>query len=89
MAAIARTLALMFAAPVAVLLIWAHLVRPVAPGLDLLAVAAALLIGIAGAATAPWAGRTKAIVATLYLVAAVPALPMLTLLSVCSTGDCL
>ena len=89
MTAAVRTLALMVIAPVAVLLIWAHLVRPFVSDLDLLAAAAAILVGIAGVATAPLAGRTKAIVATLYLVAAVLVLPLLALLSVCSTGDCL
>jgi hypothetical protein len=77
----------MFVAPFAFLLIWANLFREYLP--DLLAVALAALIGIAGLATANWKPRAKAIVAIAYLGFGTAALPFATLLVVCTTGDCI
>ena len=85
----ARTLAIMLLAPPLVLFLWAHLIRPTASDLDLLAVFSAGIIGLAGAATAPWPAKIKAAVAVAYIGLAVGALPFVTLLAVCSTGDCL
>jgi len=89
MMANARTLATMLLAPPLVLLLWAHLIRPAASGLDLLAVFSAGIVGLAGATTAPWSAKVKALVAVAYIGLAVVALPFMTLLAVCSTGDCL
>ncbi len=89
MMATARTLAIMLLAPPLVLLLWAHFVRPVVSGLDVLAVLLAGIMGLAGVATAPWSARVKGTVAVAYIGLAVAALPFMTLLAVCSTGDCL
>ncbi|ATY33335.1 hypothetical protein [Sphingomonas psychrotolerans] len=89
MIATARTLAIMLAAPPLMLLFWAHLIRPTVSGLDLLAMFLAGATGLAGAATGPWSGQTKALVAIVYIVLGVGAIPFWTLFAVCSTGDCL
>jgi len=89
MIANSRTLALMLVAPPLVLLLWAHLIRPAASGFDVLAVLLAGSIGLAGAATAPWPDKTKAVVAVIYIGLGVFTIPFLALLAVCSTGDCL
>lgn len=89
MMANARTLAIMLLAPPLVLLLWAHLIHPIVSNLDLLAVFSAGIIGLAGAATAPWSAKVKTTVVVAYIVLAVATLPFMTLLAVCSTGDCL
>ncbi len=85
----ARTLAIMFLAPLVVLLLWAHAVRPAISGLDMLAILLAGLAGVVGLATSPWSTKAKAIAAAAYIALAVATLPFMTLLAVCSTGDCL
>jgi hypothetical protein len=85
----ARALILMLLAPPLVLLLWAHIVRPTYSGWDWAAVIMAGLLGLAGAATAPWRGTWKWVAAVIYGVLLVPALPFAALLAVCSTGDCL
>jgi hypothetical protein len=80
---------LMLLAPPVVLLFWAHLVRPTYSGWDWPACIAAGLVGLAGAATAPWQGLWKWGVAIVYGLLLLPALPFVGLLAVCSTGDCL
>lgn len=84
-----RTLAIMLLAPPLALLLWAHFIRPMASDTDVLAVFMAGIIGLAGAATAPWPATVRAAVAVAYIILAVAALPLATLLVVCSTGDCL
>ena len=84
-----RSIVLMLVAPPLVLLLWAHFLRPALSGLDLPAIIIAGLIGAVGAATAPWPGNAKVIVTIAYLSLLVIALPFLSLLAVCSTGDCL
>jgi hypothetical protein len=89
MTSVLRTLAVMVVAPPVVLLIWAHFLRPTFSGLDLLAVLCAGALGLIGVITGPWSGMTRTIVAVCYIVVSLAALPFLTLLAVCSTGDCL
>ncbi len=84
-----RTLAIMLFAPPLVLLLWAHLVRPTISGLDLLAIFLAGAGGLSATATAPWSTRAKVIVAVTYIGLSILVLPFMTLLAVCSTGDCL
>ena len=79
----------MFAGPPLVLLLWAHLLRPVVPHSDWFALPAAGLFGLAGVATAPWSDSVKTAVAVAYIVLGVLALPFVGLLAVCSTGDCI
>jgi hypothetical protein len=47
------------------------------------------LLGLVGIATSPWERRAKISFGVVYLGLAVAALPFLSLLAVCSTGDCL
>ena len=89
MVATVRALMLMLVAPPLVLLMWAHLVRSAYSGWDWPVVIVAGLIGLAGAATAPWRGTLKWVVAVAYALLLVPALPLAGLIAVCSTGDCL
>jgi hypothetical protein len=89
MVATVRSLTLMLLAPPAVLLLWAHLVRPTYSGWDWPALILAGLLGLAGAATAPWQGMWKWSVTLVYGLSLLPALPFTGLLAVCSTGDCL
>ena len=84
-----RTVVLMLAGPPLLLLLWAHLVRPIWPGLDWIAVIAAGLMGLAVLAAAPWTSNVRTGVAVAYILLGIAALPFLTLLAVCSTGDCL
>ena len=79
----------MFVGPPLLLLLWAHLLRPLLPHSDWFALAAAGLLGLVGAATAPWSGSVKTVAAVAYIVLCVLTLPLVTLLAVCSTGDCL
>ena len=88
-AAILRTLFLMLVAPPLALLLWAHLIRPAASDSDIIALFLAGIIGLAGAVTAPWSPKVKAAASIAYIAVGVMALPLLTLLAVCSTGDCL
>lgn len=85
----ARALSLMLLAPPIVLLMWAHFVRPAYSGWDWPAIIVAGLIGLAGAATAPWRGIWKWVVAVAYALLLIPVLPFTGLLAVCWTGDCL
>jgi hypothetical protein len=84
-----RTIILMLLAPPLFLLSWAHLIRPSHAGWDWPVVIAAGLVGLVGAATAPWRGRRKWVVFAVYGILLIPALPFTGLLAVCSTGDCL
>ena len=79
----------MFVGPPLLLLLWAHLLRPVVPHSDWFALAAAGLLGLVGLAIAPWSGTVKAVVAVAYIPLGILALPLITLLAVCSTGDCI
>lgn len=89
MAATLRTLILALAAPPLLLLFWAHSVRQFATGTDLAAMAVAGLVGLAGIATAPWREGVRMAAAAVYVAVGLIALPLLGLLAVCSTGDCL
>ena len=75
--------------PPLVLLLWAHLVRPIWQGSEWIALLAAVLSGLAGVVTSPWSNRVQAVVAVAYILVAMVALPFLLLGAVCSTGDCL
>jgi threonine dehydrogenase-like Zn-dependent dehydrogenase len=85
----ARALVIMLLAPPLALLFWAHAVRRIYSGWDLVAIIVAGLLGLAGAATAPWQGIRKYAAAAVYGLLLIPALPFAGLLAVCSTGDCL
>ncbi len=89
MVATARSLLLMLFAPPAVLLLWAHTVRSSYSGWEWPAVILAGLLGLAGVATAPWRSRFKIGVGIGYTALLFAALPFVTLLAVCTTGDCL
>ncbi|MES2987232.1 MAG: hypothetical protein V4808_04945 [Pseudomonadota bacterium] len=87
MLATVRALTVMLLAPPAVLLLWAHLIgfhRDWA----LLAIILAGTAGLAGAVTAPWSDRVKTLIAAIYVIAAIPLVPLLSLVAVCTTGDC-
>jgi hypothetical protein len=85
----ARPFAIMLIAPLAALLLWAHVFRPMTPDLDLFAVLVAGSLGLLGILTARWATPIKAVSAAIYIAIAVGALPLLALFAVCTTGDCL
>lgn len=87
--AAARTLMIMVLAPPLVLLCWAFLIRPAISGLDLFAVFLAGILGLAGVATAPWSAKVRAALAVIYVGLGIAALPLMALLAVCATGDCL
>ena len=89
MAGTIRSLLLILAAPPVWLLLWAHLVRPHFSDSDILALAVAGLLGLAGVATAPWRDGVRLVVAIVYVLLAFVALPFIGLLAVCTTGDCL
>jgi hypothetical protein len=89
MTATARSIAIMIFVPPLLLLCWAHFIRPTISGSGYFAVFLAAIFGIAGVATAPWSAKAKVVVAILYIGLAVATLPWMTLLAVCSTGDCL
>jgi hypothetical protein len=76
------SLLLMLVGPPVLLLLWAHLLRPIWQGSDWIALFAAGLLGLAGVVSAPWSNRVQAVVATAYILIAVAALPFLTLLAV-------
>lgn len=76
-------------APVVVLLAWAHFVRTSYSDADILALLTAGLVGLVGVMTLPLSKNVRVIVALIYVVVGVLALPFVTLLAVCSTGDCL
>jgi len=84
-----RSVLLMLVAPPLVLLFWAHFIRSSWPGLDWPVVILAGLLGLVGIATSPWERRAKVSFGIVYLGLALAALPFLSLLAVCSTGDCL
>ena len=86
---VARTLLLMLLAPPLTLFFWAHVIGPSHSDWDWLAIILAGLVGLAGAATAPWRGRWKWGVLAIYGLLLIPALPLTGFLAVCSTGDCL
>jgi len=79
----------MVVAPVAVLMIWAHFVRPSVNGLDLLVMATAAVVGLIGIATSRWRTEVRVAAGLAYVAAAVLVLPVAGLFAVCSTGDCL
>ena len=89
MLVLARAVFLMVIAPVAVLLIWAHFVRPSLSGLDYIVLVIAALAGLVGVATAPWRSEVRIRLGLAYLIAAILLLPIAGLFAVCSTGDCL
>lgn len=68
---------------------WAHLVRPLWPDTVWLGIAAMVLVGLVGVATAPWNGAVRGMVTVCFLAVAAVSAPYLGLLAVCSTGDCL
>ena len=84
-----RSIILMLVAPPLLLLLWAHFIRSNWPGLDWPVVILAGLIGLVGIATSPWERRAKVGFGIVYVGLAFAGLPFLTLLAVCSTGDCL
>jgi hypothetical protein len=75
--------------PPLVLIFWAHFVRLGPPETEWPALCIAILVGLTGILAGPWRRRHKAIVGACYVVVAAVALPFLSLLAVCSTGDCL
>ncbi|WP_156255312.1 hypothetical protein [Sandarakinorhabdus oryzae] len=86
------SLALMLAGPPAVLLAWAHWLRSGPLGSEtgeIVAMVAAVVVGLTGLAFAPWPRATKEKIGVAYAIAAVLLLPLATLLAVCTTGDCL
>jgi hypothetical protein len=85
----ARSVAIIFVGPPLVLFTWAHLLHQNFPGSSWAGFFAAGVIGLAGVASAPWSNTMKIFVATAYIGLGVVILPFLTLLAVCSTGDCL
>src|SRR4029450_2633469 len=89
MVASVRSTLLMLVGPLVVLLLWAHMVRPHWPGREWPAVLIAALVGLIGIATSTWRTNVKAVLAAAYVFLAMVGLPYLTLLAVCSTGDCL
>lgn len=86
-----RTVAIMALAPPLLLFGVAHAgvvsYLPVMTGYALFVLAWAL--GIAAVATSGWPPLVKAWVAVAYTLAAMPGMPFLGLLAVCSTGNCL
>jgi hypothetical protein len=86
----ARTAALMALLPPVLLVASAH-----AGALSHSALASwGILVGawaaaMAALATSGWSSRTGLLVGLAYTLAAIPLLPFLGLLAVCSTGDCL
>jgi len=80
---------LMLLGPPALLLLWAHLVRPIWQGSGVIALFAAGLLGVAGVVSSPWSNRVQAVVVIVYILIAMVTLPFLSLLAVCSTGDCI
>lgn len=89
MTATSRSVALMILGPPLILFCWAHFIRPVMSGLDLFVYVLAGIVGLAGAASAPWSIKAKGAVAVLYICIFVATLPFIGLLAVCSTGDCI
>src|SRR3954471_8840052 len=69
MTRLGRTLAslmLMLLGPPLVLLLWAHLVRPIWHGSELIALFAAGLLGLGGVVSATWSNRVQAVVAMVH-----------------------
>jgi xanthine/uracil/vitamin C permease (AzgA family) len=86
----ARTLAILFVAPPVVLIALTQLVPSQAAGWIWYVVLAALgSLAVAGLRTSQWSDTTQVIVGILYIFAAIPMLPLLTLIAACTTGDCL
>ena len=87
-----RALAIMFLLPPLVLLALAH-GWPGFFALNGFLVLASLMLlvvaGVAAAWTAPWPEPVRFGIGGAYLVLAIPAMPTLSLLAVCTTGDCL
>lgn len=84
-----RSVVLMVLGPPAVLLLWAHLLRSELVTSEWPALIVAVMLGLVGVLTAPWRSEVKAGLAVGYLTLAIPTLPFIGLLAVCSTGDCL
>jgi hypothetical protein len=90
MDATARTWILMLAVPPAFAFLWAYAMLPFWPGSGDAMLAAAVVTGVAGIATAPWQGWVKLAAAAVCAPAAILALAFLFLIALCSTGrDCL
>jgi len=86
-----RTLAIMLLMPPLVLVAWAHAL-PGSMGSEWVALPlliALIVAGLVAVATSRWPPSVKAVVAIVYALAAIPLLPFMTLVAVCSTGDCL
>ena len=85
------TVAIMVLAPPVLLLSLAHLGAFISHSalVGYSALVAAWLLGIAALATSRWPRRTKVWVGVAYTLAAIPLIPFLGLLAVCSTGDCI
>jgi hypothetical protein len=84
-----RSALLMIAAPIVILLLWAHLARSSWPNSDWPVLIIAAVVGLAGVVSLPWREEVKAITGVVYVLLACPALPYVGLLAVCSTDDCL
>ena len=84
-----RSVVLMVLGPPTVLLSWAHFLRSELVTSEWPALIFAVMLGLVGVLTAPWRSEVKAALAVGYLLLAIPALPFIGLLAVCSTGDCL
>jgi hypothetical protein len=81
---------ILFALPLVALISIAHLVPERAPAWiwygTLVALAAAILAGIRRSG---WSDPAQLVASVLYVVAAIPTLPLLILYAACTTGDCL
>jgi hypothetical protein len=75
--------------PPIVLMLWAHFVRSGRPDSDWPAMGVAALVGLAAILAGPWRTRHKVVMIACYLAFAAVVLPVVGLLAVCSTGDCL
>lgn len=87
----ALVLAVMLGAPA--LLVYASALTGAAshplPVVGLMTLVAAWALGMAALAFSGWPRRVRIGVAIAYTAAAIPGLPLLALLAVCTTGDCL
>ena len=87
----ARSLFLMFVAPMIVLLIYAHWIDPLEPprATAWVSVFLAVVPGFLGVGTAPWPDKPRAVVAAIYLPLLLISMPLHMLVAACSTGNCL
>lgn len=93
MAATFRTILIMLAFPPLVLLILAHAfpgsLQTDSGWLILLILIGSLVTGMVAIGASGWRMQVRIGVALGYALAAIPVLPFMALLAVCSTGDCL